>query len=146
MLIARTSHASNWARQLFAQECLTSFLAWFPGDGHWKLLSAWVSACGHCRTPPLSSTLSSQASAPLVLGSWLSAQMWPSNWSLWLSAQDFREATGHSSCPHKSHPQLDTPAPLILRRVDNKVHKSSQQLDTPWPSSAKAEANPGYPH
>jgi hypothetical protein len=63
----------------------------------------------------------------LVLGSWLSAQVWPSNWSLWLSAQDFRQATatGHSSCPHKSHPHLDTPAPLILRRMDNKVCTSS---------------------
>ena len=75
-----------------------------PKSWVWELDTAYCkrSSGGHCRTSPCSSTQSSQNPAPPVVGSWLSAQGFSSNWTLWLSAQDCCRATGHSSYPHKS--------------------------------------------
>ncbi len=70
------------------------------------------------------------------------------------------QASGHSGYPHKTFvKQLDTPAvrtrapkqldtPPFLHQAHGQQsqHKIPQQLDTPWPSTAKAEANPGYQH
>ena len=55
-----------------------------------------------------------------------------SNWTLQLSAHE-PHATGHPRSLHQAHGQQS-------------LHKIPQQLDTPWPSTAKAEANPGYAH
>jgi hypothetical protein len=62
----------------------------------------------------------------------ISTRLSSSNWTLQLSAQE-PPATGHSHSLHQAHGQ-------------HSPHKIPQQLDTPWPSTAKAEANPAYPH
>jgi hypothetical protein len=85
----------------------------------------------------------------LILDSWLSSQVCSSNWTFWLSAQDFRQAvaTGHSIILTRAHEQLDTPAALDLRALNIFVHTSSISKWTLQESSQQElGTDSGYPH
>ena len=78
--------------------------------------------------------------------SWLSAQVFSSNWTLWLSAQDYCQATGHSSYPHRSPQVWVTRYPRPRGPQQPYPHKFPQHWTHQGPYPGRAGADHGNPH